>query len=421
MARKPAPKKAQPDTKPRKATTKAKGRPAKEAAPTDPIPDAVARRNAKSKADESALHADPAFCASVDEGKRWELAQRAAVNAAAPFRAELDKLIAEHPDGCPPHSKASERFDALKWAIQDAEARAYAKNGFPIRKSVDTVPELAARLRSVKLGGMFDLQELTNRPRPTDTLWQDAAELCRRDPFLAPLPSKPEDGRQRYAALVRWAESQVEVAALKALGEREVWGVDELPVGVDVDVLRCLDTNGFVEARGCWMQNKQKYPGDPTPPTPGHGQWCSPLNSPQIAGQWAVILLKQARDTWNHPYEVRVSERGRAELARLRRAAAVVVDPPANPLDLSAGAEAIDEHDVALLEFLNRNPNLRRKVSDVLPEKGPQDRKAVAKRLRKLADRTPPLVDYPKDKRSGVVILPAGVEALRRATASTPR
>lgn len=89
--------------------------------------------------------------------------------------------------------------------------------------------------------------------------------------------------------------------------------------------------------------------------------------------------------------------------------------------DRAAGAEAIDEHDAALLAFLNRNPSLRRKVSDVLPDKGPQDRKAVAKRLRKLANRTPPLVDYPKDGRSGVAILPAGMEALKRATAPTPR
>jgi hypothetical protein len=93
----------------------------------------------------------------------------------------------------------------------------------------------------------------------------------------------------------------------------------------------------------------------------------------------------------------------------------------AKPKALPAGAEAIDEYDVALLAFLNRNPSLRRKVSDVLPDKGPQDRKAVAKRLRKLANRTPPLVDYPKDGRSGVVILPAGSEALNRATAPTPR
>lgn len=93
----------------------------------------------------------------------------------------------------------------------------------------------------------------------------------------------------------------------------------------------------------------------------------------------------------------------------------------AKPKTLPAGAEPIDEHDVALLAFLNRNPSMRRKVSDVLPERGPQDRKAVAKRLRKLADRKPPLVDYPKKARSGVAILPAGEAALNRATAPTTR
>ncbi|MCH8270227.1 MAG: hypothetical protein IH985_03340 [Planctomycetes bacterium] len=91
--------------------------------------------------------------------------------------------------------------------------------------------------------------------------------------------------------------------------------------------------------------------------------------------------------------------------------------PPALP----AGAEAIDEHDAAILAFLNRIPNLRRKISDVLPAEGPQDRKAVAARLRKLADRTPPLVDYPKGARDGVAILTAGVEALKRATPPMPR
>ncbi len=87
-----------------------------------------------------------------------------------------------------------------------------------------------------------------------------------------------------------------------------------------------------------------------------------------------------------------VARRMLGRVEELGRSAEDVM-PPAPP----AGAEAIDEHDAALLAFLNRSPSLRRKVSDVRPEKGPQDRKAVAKRLRKLADRTPPLVDYPKD------------------------
>lgn len=84
-------------------------------------------------------------------------------------------------------------------------------------------------------------------------------------------------------------------------------------------------------------------------------------------------------------------------------------------------AEALDENDVAVLEFLARTPTLRRKVVDVLPAKGPQDRKAVARRLRKLADRVPPLVDYPRGSRLGVAILPLGIDALKQAKASTPR
>lgn len=93
-----------------------------------------------------------------------------------------------------------------------------------------------------------------------------------------------------------------------------------------------------------------------------------------------------------------------------------------NPSEWSEGAgpEAIDEHDAAVLTFLSKTPTLRRKIADVLPDHGPQDRKAVARRLRKLADRTPPLVDYPEGGRSGVAILPAGVEALKRAAAPTP-
>ncbi len=84
--------------------------------------------------------------------------------------------------------------------------------------------------------------------------------------------------------------------------------------------------------------------------------------------------------------------------------------------------DAIDAEDLSILEFLNRPAGLRRKVSEVLPAVGPQDRKAIAARLRRLADREPALVDYPKaaeGKRNGVAILPAGIEALKRATPPT--
>lgn len=85
------------------------------------------------------------------------------------------------------------------------------------------------------------------------------------------------------------------------------------------------------------------------------------------------------------------------------------------------GAEAIDESDVAILAFLGRNPTLRRKVSDVMPDSGPTDRKAISKRLRRMADQAPPLVEYPKGKHGKVAILLAGIEILKRTTAPTPQ
>jgi hypothetical protein len=81
---------------------------------------------------------------------------------------------------------------------------------------------------------------------------------------------------------------------------------------------------------------------------------------------------------------------------------------------------AIDEHDLAILKFLNSSPNLRRKVSEVLPNDGPQDRKTIGRRLRSMADRIPPLVDYPRKTQSGVAILPAGVELLKQMSSSLP-
>ncbi len=153
-----------------------------------------------------------------------------------------------------------------------------------------------------------------------------------------------------------------------------------------------------------------------------------------IAGELATVLERgEFGASWDpskapasaHAAIALYAERGaEAALAAASKPNATMIDPALlaqlEAAALPAGAVAIDEPDAALLAFLNKKPSLRRKVSDVLPDEGPQDRKAVAKRLRKLAARTPPLVDYPKDGRSGVLILPAGAEALKRATAPTP-
>lgn len=107
-------------------------------------------------------------------------------------------------------------------------------------------------------------------------------------------------------------------SALVLLASRDCWGVDELPPGIDADILRVLDDSGWVEARYVVMQNMAKFPGDPTPPAPSPSEWFSPIAEPTKAGGWDAVLAKSKSDTWNHPCEVRVSERGKAHLASLR-------------------------------------------------------------------------------------------------------
>lgn len=109
-----------------------------------------------------------------------------------------------------------------------------------------------------------------------------------------------------------------EAEALLKLGSRELWGVDELPEEIDADVMRCLDDHGLVEARFVTMQNRSKYRGDTTPPAPVPSSWFSPMKNPSRAGEWDKILGSRLRDYWTHPSEVRLSERGRAVLARMR-------------------------------------------------------------------------------------------------------
>lgn len=110
-----------------------------------------------------------------------------------------------------------------------------------------------------------------------------------------------------------------EAEALLKLGSRELWGVDELPEEIDADVMRCLDDHGLVEARFVTMQNRSKYRGDTTPPAPVPSSWFSPMKNPSRAGEWDKILGRRLRDYWTHPSEVRLSERGRAVLARQGR------------------------------------------------------------------------------------------------------
>lgn len=202
MARKPTRARGNPDRK----QPNANARSVAASLPVDPVSDALSRHDAAKKADEAKLLADPVFRAVADRGKRWELAQRAAMDAAAPFRTELEKLTAEHPNANARNSETSKRIDTLQWAIQDAEAKARAQHGFGKAIAPASPAELLARLRQDELKWWSDLEETVNLPRPSDCLWRDAEELRKRDPFLPTLPTKPDAGRERYAALVRWCE-----------------------------------------------------------------------------------------------------------------------------------------------------------------------------------------------------------------------
>ena len=172
----------------------------------DLVGDARARHEAEKKRAEAELSADPVFRTEVAHGERWDKAKRAAIDAAAPYRAEIDKLIASHPAGYARGSEASQSFDALNWAAKDAEAKAYALAGFQKATAPKSPHDLLARLKRVELNWWFDLQEAGNLPRPSELLWQKAEGLREQDPFLPPLPLKPDAGRERYAVLVRWCD-----------------------------------------------------------------------------------------------------------------------------------------------------------------------------------------------------------------------
>jgi hypothetical protein len=169
-----------------------------------------------------------------------------------------------------------------------------------------------------------------------------------------------------------------EAAALAALGVRDQWPVDELPAGVDADVLRCLDVAGFVEVAFVTMVNQQKHPRDKTPPAPCQGRWFSPIEQPEMAGTWdrirsspplraavqpepsRVSVQEVPRDDLGGffpkrvdrvvsvsvpehvpSFYVRLSERGRAELARRRRR-----EQPKHPSELTVTEAAKQLMDV---------------------------------------------------------------------------
>ena len=134
-----------------------------------------------------------------------------------------------------------------------------------------------------------------------------------------------------------------EAAAVIQLGERTIWGVDELPETIDADMLRCLDRHGMVQARVVLMQNQSKHLGDCTPPKPSPQEWFSPIQQPKVAGDWDAVMAWHVRDSRQHPSQIRLSDVGKAERAKvLRTAGGSAGGDPGGPAadTTAAGGEA---------------------------------------------------------------------------------
>jgi|GEM_PF-4939821 len=166
-----------------------------------------------------------------------------------------------------------------------------------------------------------------------------AVERTRAAPMVL-----PDDGLAGYKGRL----DDAEVAALLKLGERDMWGTDELPETIDADMLRCLDRHGFIEARSVHMQNQQKFPGDKTPPTPSPGEWFSPIKQPTQAGDWDAVVSRHERDVDGHPSQVRLSDLGKAERAKILRVTRIDGEIAARP-----GSDDASELDSNVPELLD--------------------------------------------------------------------
>jgi hypothetical protein len=202
----------------------------------------------------------------------------------------------------------------------------------------------------------------------------------------------------------------IEVQAMALMATRQgPWGVDELPQVVDADVLRGLDSEAFIEVRFVTMQNQAKYPGDPTPPVPSPSVWFSPMRNPAMAGGWDQILAERERSVWKHPHEIRLTERGLLELARIRRA-----QPSSPRADADAMQESpppgLTQNDVRVLRALGEfDPTRLLSAAAIEQEMEPADRlseRTIGEVLRKLIPLG--LVERPEGERRGARLTTRG-------------
>ncbi len=112
-----------------------------------------------------------------------------------------------------------------------------------------------------------------------------------------------------------------EVALTKLQG-REVWEVDLLPPSMTADVLTELDERGLIETRACWWDHDNETSAR------DDGCWWSMRRGRFKDITWTMIVNGHHSRTGPHekqkwppvilPHELRLTEKGRAELARIR-------------------------------------------------------------------------------------------------------
>jgi hypothetical protein len=131
-----------------------------------------------------------------------------------------------------------------------------------------------------------------------------------------------ESLRSRFERTADELNAAAELDALEALAvlnSQKVWTVDRLPLGVRPSALRVLDDDGFIEVRSRYWQRS------PSPPAIQSDVWFSPIRSPTTLGTWEQIANMHGADFHTLPPELTVTDKGKAALARERRAG-----PPQN-------------------------------------------------------------------------------------------
>ncbi len=198
-----------------------------------------------------------------------------------------------------------------------------------------------------------------------------------------------------------------EAHALLQLAKRKAWAYDELPVDVDLDMLRCLDDLGLIEARACGIVPNQNARKDPKAPKTRllHGEWYSPMRRPIIGGKWESIATNHERTEWVHPHEIRVNDSGKAELARANRS-----DQPSDSKNEQNASIALMDEDLTILAEIDSRKRLV-KATELLELSGMPKETMLRKRLNVMQKAK--LVERPSGPSSGYQLTRSGREHLR--------